>query len=178
MTPISPTLSLEELVWLIVVLPGLVFKTANLMDALDDRVYAALAAELRSVKQLVANQHTRTHAVLCAFSLLSLLLGLSGSWTPSSPLPFEVTPPLSWVLSILGPFYLLTEVASTVHSIFLRRERKRLITLKIYDPSKAPRLPAALPIVLPVVDQEEPRGRRGGPEPDLSPTDIDRDHNL
>lgn len=173
MTPISPTLSLEEFVWLIVVFPGLVVKTANLMDALDDRVYATLARELRDIKRLVADQHTRTHIILCLFALLSFLLGLSGSWTPSSPLPFEVTPPLSWVLDFLAPFYLLTEIASTVHSVLLRRERKRLITLKLYDP---PRLPATLPITLSSSPPTAAPVEK--PAPESRPTDIDRGHNL
>lgn len=151
----TSTLSVAELIWLAVVLPGFVLKFSNLMDAADDRAYASLARELRDLKKLIAAQHIRSHTVLCAFSLLSLLLGLAQSWTPDAPLPFDIPPPLSWVTSVLGPLYLVTEIASTVHSVLLRRERKRLVVLKLYDPPPLARPAFSLPAAPPVQSQPE-----------------------
>lgn len=129
------TLSTLELFWVLYTYFGSSAIGAYLADAIDDREYARRAKENRLSKVTMANQHVRTGLAFHLFAFLFFLAGFAAALSPETQRTIDplVTSPYLIMLSLIGPFCIVTLTFMILHSVLSKRERKALIRQRLGD---------------------------------------------
>lgn len=130
------TLSVTELVWLLITLAGLVISAANLMDASDSVTIANHSQGdplLKRIKQSIAGEHVRVEITYMLVHGLFLIIGSVAALNPPVPPPdgLVASRPVLIAAVLVPAAFFIVQIAMIVNSWMIRKTRKYIVNLRV-----------------------------------------------
>jgi len=100
------TLSLLELLWLLVALPGLVYAIANALDSRVDKSALRESGQATSKDWIIARQRARHATIGAGIEASFVLFGLASAFTPNPPA-------VSWLAYVISALLIGGSLALT-----------------------------------------------------------------
>lgn len=134
------TLSIIELLWIIITLVGLVVSGANLIDASDSSEVASKSQAkepgemvLKAIKVAIAAEHVRAEGIYLATHTLFFVIGFVAALAPPSPRPegLAMSAPMIVAAVVVPVAFFAVQIAMIVNSLRVRKTRKYIVGLRV-----------------------------------------------